>query len=174
MINADWRRIAGLHCDVDGVVGVVWLAHDPHTSTIHCYDAAVFRNEVFAVVAEGIAARGRHYPVAWRKQDKGYAHKLQKSGINMVYEPVEDSQSVADIGSLELWQMMRAHLFRVERRVGDWLKEYQNFYKKDSKIPLTGFPLMAATRHALQRIPFAKAERVFTQTKRNTLKMKVL
>lgn len=59
MIEPHWKRIAGMHVEDDGTVGAVWLAHDTTKSTVYCYDAAIFRAEVKAVIIEAIAARGR-------------------------------------------------------------------------------------------------------------------
>lgn len=58
MIDPSWRRIAGFHAQDDGHIGVVWLAIDLYSDVAHLYDAAVFKREVMAVVAEGISARG--------------------------------------------------------------------------------------------------------------------
>src|SRR3990167_5649122 len=67
LVQADWRRIAGLHVQDDGVIGVVWLARDLVADVTHLYDCALFRREVDAVIGEGISARGKWIPVAWHK-----------------------------------------------------------------------------------------------------------
>ena len=159
MIDPSWKRISALHVEDDGTIGAVWLAHDTGTQTLHCYDAAIFRQEVQAVVIEAIASRGRHYPMAWRKQDKAFADALQDAGVRMTYEPAEDNQSVAEVLSREIWQRLRTGQFRVERRVSEWIREHKNFDRKDSKVPMNGYPLMAATRHAIEKLSFAKPER---------------
>lgn len=160
MIDATWKRIGGMHVDEDGTVGVVWLAHDRPNDTVHVYDAAIFRLEVRAVIAEGVSARGRHFPVAWRRVDKAFADDLQEAGINIIPESCVDNQAMAEVLSREIWQKLRTGQFRVERRVGDWLKEYQRYDRSETKVPTTGFPLMSATRHAIEMLPYAKAERV--------------
>ncbi len=174
MIKPEWKRIAGLRVEDDGTVGVVWLAHDESSSVVHCYDAAIFRAEVKAVIIEAIAARGRHFPVAWRKQDQAFAEALEDEGINMVHEHCVDNQSVAEVISREIWQRLRTGQFRVERRVGEWLNEYKNFDRSDMKVPTSGFPLMSATRHAIEMLPYAKAERAFRRKTPNAPKLAIV
>lgn len=160
MIQASWKRIAGMHVDDDGSVGVVWLAHDEPNTTVHVYDAAIFRLEVRAVIAEGIGARGRHFPLAWRQKDKAFADDLQDAGINVIPEACVDNQAMAEVLSREIWQKLRTGQFRVERRVGDWLKEYRRYDRDETQVPTSGFPLMSATRHGIEMLPYAKPERV--------------
>ena len=174
MIHPTWKRISGLHVEDDGTVGAVWLAHDTTTSTVHCYDAAVFRTEVQAVIMEAIASRGRHFPMAWRKQDKPFADDLLKAGVNILPDHCDDNQAVAEVISREVWQRLRTGQFRVERRVGDWLSEYEAFDRDDSKIPLAGYPLMAATRHALEMLSYAKREREPGAKRRNFRKVAIV
>lgn len=158
MIQPYWRRIAGFHMEDSGQLGVVWLAHDLTASVIHCYDAALFNTEVMAVVTEGIAARGRRIPIAWRKKDKAMANKLLSAKLPVLPDPSEDSQAMAEVVSREIWQRLLTSQFKVEVSVGAWLKEYKKFYRDGEQIPQEGFPLMAATRHAIQMLPFARSE----------------
>jgi len=174
MIDSTWKRIAGVHTEEDGTVGVVWLAHDTMSSVVHCYDAALFKREVFAVIAEGIGARGRHYPLAWRKKDEAFCKKLQDAGINVLPEPCSDAQSVAEVISREIWQKLRTSQFRVERRVGEWLAEYRKFYRDGEAVPKEGFPLMAATRHAIEMLPYAKPERMPGSNRPNAPKLAIV
>lgn len=174
MIEPHWKRITGLHVEEDGTVGAVWLAHDTTSSTVHCYDAAVFRAEVKAVIIEAIAARGRHYPLAWRKQDEPFAEALRDGGVKVIPEHCADNQAVAEVISRDIWQKLRTGQFRVERRVGEWLKEYQDFDRQDSKVPTSGFPLMAATRHAIEMLPYAKPEKHPGRKRQNYRKVAIV
>ena len=174
MIDPTWKRIAGMHVEDDGTVGVVWLAHDWMSSVVHCYDAAIFRLEVKAVIAEGIGARGRHYPLAWRKKDEAFAKDLETSGITIIPEHCADNQAMAEVISREIWQKLRTSQFRVEKRVGDWLSEYRRFDRSDSKVPTSGYPLMAATRHAIEMLPYAKPERDPQRNKQNFPKLAIV
>lgn len=167
LIKEEWKRIAGIHLEEDGTLGCVWLAHDERASTVYLYDAALFRNEVPVVIADGIAARGRYYPVAWRKKDKPIADMLLDNGIEILPDPCVDDQAMAEVISKQVWQSMRASRFRVEQRVGEWFREYESFFKDRSKVPLEGFPLMAATRHAIEMLNWAEPERGFRGKQKN-------
>jgi hypothetical protein len=153
-----WKRIAGMHADEDGTVGVVWLAIDDRSSVIHCYDAATFKTEVLAVIADSVHARGRWIPVAWRKKDEPFANKLMDRKINVLPEPSSDSAAVVEVVSRDIWLRMRGSRFKVDETVYPWLEEFNVFYRDESKVPDKGFPLMAATRHAMEQLPYAKAQ----------------
>lgn len=158
MIEPTWRRVAGVHLEDDGVVGAVWIAWDTITSVVHLYDAALFKTEVPVVIEDGISARGRYYPVAWAEKDKAFADALLDAGINMLPDGCKDDQAMAELQSRAIWQMLRGSRFRVDKRVGQWLREYKDFFRDEAQIPLKGFPLMAATRHAVEMLDYAVAE----------------
>jgi len=158
MIDPTWKRIAGFHLEDDGTLGAVWLAHDDISSIVHLYDAALFTREVPAVICTGIAARGRHLPMAWRKKDEAMSEKLDEAGVYMLPDPSADDPAMAEVISRDIWQRLRTGQFRVEKRVGEWLEEYRKFYRDGQAIPKAGFPLMAATRHAIEMLPYATAE----------------
>lgn len=159
MIDPTWKRIAGLHVEDDGVIGAVWMALDWISNVVHVYDAAKLDNEVPAVIVEAIAARGRHYPLAWRKQDKEFADLLLEGGVNVLPDHCTDNQAMIEVVSREIQQKMRTGQFRVDKRVGSWILEYNNFTKDGSHVPKEGFPLMAATRHCIEMLSWAEPER---------------
>ena len=158
MIEPTWRRIGAIHLESDGTLGVVWLAHDHVANVVYCYDAAVFRPDVPAVINEAIAARGRHIPLAWRKKDQEIADRLMEAGMNVLPDPSTDESGIIEMLSREIWQKMRTSQFRVDERVGEWLKEYRMFFKDGFNVPDKGFPLMSATRHAVQMLEWAESE----------------
>lgn len=158
MIEPTWKRIAGVHLEDNGTVGAVWLAWDTVTSVVHVYDAALFATEVPVVIEDGIAARGRYYPVAWAEKDKAFADALLDAGINMLPDGCKDDQPMAELVSRRIWQMLRGSRFRVDKRVRQWLREYNQFDRDEAQIPMKGFPLMAATRHAVEMLDYAVAE----------------
>lgn len=149
MIQSYWRRISGVHLQEDGATACVWLAHDRHTDVVHLYDCAVFRREVLAVIAEGLSARGRWIPVAWRKEDKALADDLLERGVNIISEPCEDNDGFTEIITRDLWGRMRSGRLKVDKRLSEWMDEFKDFRRHEQKVPETGFPLMAATRHAI-------------------------
>lgn len=167
MIEPTWKRIGAFHAEDDGTIGVVWLAHDEISSVVHCYDAALFRCEVPVVIADGIAARGRHYPLAWAKKDKAFADQFMEAGINTLPEPCTDDPAMVEALSRQIWQMLRGSRFRVDKRVGEWIREREDFNRDGSTVPLKGFPLMAATRHAVEMINYARAESFGYAQKKN-------
>ena len=175
MVEPTWKRIAGVHVDDDGTVGAVWVAADPVTKITHVYDAAVFRNEVPVVIHDAIAARGRHYPVAWAKKQKSFADKLLDAGVRVLPEPCEDDPMTRELLAKQIWQLMRGKLFFVDRRVGEWMREYKEYFREGGKVPEIGFPLMAATRHAIEKIEYARAEReISTRPKQNYPKLAIV
>lgn len=152
-------------------MGAVWLAEEPLTSNITCYDAALFINqEVPAVISHGMAARGRDIPVAWHKKDKGMAKSLEEAGVDMIYEPSEDDKTMADVRSREIWQAIRSGRFFVEKRLGDVFAEFKAYMAGEQK----GYPLISAIRYALERLDYAQADSVRFRTKKNHPGIKVI
>lgn len=179
-IEDHWSRIAGFHVQDDGDIGVVWIAHDTTANVTHLYESAILRSEPLAVIAECIANRGRWIPVAWHTKAKEFVEKLQNSdgegyrGINFLPEPCSDSQAIAEVISREIWQRMSGSQFRVDKRVGEWLEEYRGFYRDGSEIPMDGYPLMAATRHAIEMLHYAKQNALKESSKLNYPKVAIL
>jgi len=157
-MNPEWKRIAGIHVQEEGQIGSVWMAHDKSTDTIHLYDACIFRQEVLAVIGEGLNARGRWIPIAWQEKAKDMADKLLERGCNMLPDPSKDTESVAEVTSREIWERMRTGRFKVDKRLAEWLDEYKTFYREESKVPQGSHPLMSATRHAISQIDYAKRQ----------------
>lgn len=153
------KRISGLHVDDDGTVGVVWLDLDPVSRNIGCYDCALFdRGEMFELMASAIGGRGRNIPLAWRKQDKAFADKLLETGIDVLPDPCEDTPAMVEVGAREIRGLMRAKRFFFKHDFPEMRREHDAFNRTDGKVPAQGFPLMAATRHALDKLEWARAE----------------
>ena len=133
MLEPLWKRIAGFHVEDAGTLGAVWLAQDDVTSVIYVYDAAVFAREVPAVISEGIAARGRYYPLAWRKEDKAMADMFLDAGINVLYDPSPDDPGTAAILSRQIWQGLRSKKFFVDKRVTNWRDENKRYFLDDQR-----------------------------------------
>jgi len=167
MLEPTWKRIGAFHAEDNGAIGAVWMAHDETTSVVHIYDVAVFAREVPVIIAEGIAARGRHYPVAWAKKDKAFAKQFLDAGINTLPEPCMDDPAMIEAVSRQVEQMLRTSRLRVDKRVVEWLREYKDFFRDGASVPQKGFPLMAATRHAIEMIPYARAESLGHMKRKN-------
>ena len=158
MIEESWKRIAGMHQLENGNIAMVWMALNKLNDTITLYDACIFKNEVLAVVAEGINARGRWVPVAWDKRGKDTADQLLERGCKMLKDPNDDTDSMAEAISRDIWERMRTSRFKVDKRLKNWLEEKDGFAREKQKIPRDSAPLMSATRHAISQIAFAKRQ----------------
>lgn len=152
MMDASWPRVAAIALEENGDVGVVWMAFDRNTDTVHIYDAAILRREALAIIAESLNARGRFIPVAHAKGAKALSDELLKRGVNMTYDEVADDEGMAEVVTRTLWEYMRTARLKVERRLVEWQDEFKACQRVDGKVPPKGFPLMAASRHALQML----------------------
>lgn len=161
MVSPTWKRIAGAHILDDGTAAVVWMARDPDNDVVHVYDACVFRREVLAIIAEGLNARGRGIPVAWI--DQGFADKLLERGCNMLPEPADDTDSMRELISRDIWERMRTGRFKVDRRLKEWTDEYKTYDRDGENVPRETHPMMAATRYAISKLEFARAEQSHAQ-----------
>jgi hypothetical protein len=155
--DSNSRRICGVHAQDDGIIGAVWLAYDKDTDAIELYDACAFRREPLAVMAEGLVARGRWIPIAWHKDAKEFADKLLDRGCNMLHEPSDASEAMAEVLSREILERRDTGRFFVVDRLKNWLDE-ANFARNEGKVPINGYPLMAATRHAYAQLEYAKRQ----------------
>ncbi len=165
MIKPNWKRIAGIHSLEDGTLGAVWLAHDRDTDVVHVYDCALFKNEVLAVISEGLNARGRSIPVAWGPSAKELAQALLERGCQTLPEPVSDTPEMAEVLSREVDARLRSGRLKADKRLSEWLDEYRSFYREDSQIPRNSHPLMSATRFAIASLQFGRAEQSFSTAK---------
>ena len=157
-IHPSWARIAGIHLQDDGSSGAVWLALDTSRDVAYLYDCCIFRREVLAVIAEGLNARGRMIPVAWERAAKAMADKLFERGCNMLPEPNEDTPGMAEQNSREIWARLRSGRLIASEYAVEWLDEFRDFRRDESKLPIHSYPLMAATRHAVAMINYARRE----------------
>lgn len=158
MIDPSWRRIAGIHLEEDGTSGAVWLAHDKDMDVIHVHDACLFQREVLAVIAEGLIARGRWIPIAWPKHAKDFADHLLNRGCNMLPEPSDDTEAMAEVYALDIQERMRTGRFKADKRLQNWFSEFGSFYRADGKVPRSSHPLMSATRHAVAMLQYARRQ----------------
>lgn len=169
MIAPEFKRICGIHMQEQGEIGAVWLAHDKTTDIVHLYDACKFRNEVWPVICEGFNARGRWIPVAWAQEE--VSSELSKRGVKTLYEPIKD---IPEMVSRDIQERMRTGRFKVDKRLGEWLEEFKTFFKEDSKVPVSGFPLMTATRVAMSDLKKAKRQAAPKKRQANYPKVAIL
>lgn len=158
-LESGWFRIAGMHADVSGEIGAVWLAHDRNSDRVYLYDSALFRREVFAVIADRFKGKGgatAWIPIAWEQSAEEVVNKLKERGCRPLPEGYKDSPAMAEATSREIWERMRAETFAPASHNTHWFEEIDRFKYHDKKVPLDGFPLMSATRHAIGQIKSAR------------------
>lgn len=148
------KKIAGMHVCEDGTIGLVWLSYDSEVDYITVYDTAIFKREVPIVIAESINARG-NIPIAW--VNKEMSDHLLNRGCRMLYEPVDDSDAMAEVQTREIWERMRTKRIAVKKRLKDWFDESKSFDRDKNKIPRDSHPLMAATRYAVASVKSARS-----------------
>ena len=174
MIDSQSKRICGIHVEEDGTLAAVWMAHDRLDDSVHLYDSCVFEREVMVVIAEGLIARGRWIPIAWHKKSKDYSAQLLKRGCRMLHEGSDDSDEMAEVISRDIWERMRTHRFKIDKRLMNWRDEFKSFDKQDSKIPQGNYPLMAATRHAMSQLKYARRQATNRRNQLNYPKMAII
>lgn len=153
MIGEDWPRVAAISVEDNGDIAAVWLAFERATDTVHLYDACRMNHEALAIIAEALNARGRFIPVAWTSSSAAIAKDLLDRGVNTMHDQADEGEAITEVVSRTIWERMRTGRFRVERRLTEWLDEMKRCqFDVTGKIPRKGFPLMAATRHALQML----------------------
>lgn len=158
MIEAHWRRLCGVHVQPDGQVAAVWIALDKDADCLHLYDCHIHDREVIAVQAESLKRRGKWIPVAWHDDAREIVDKLLDHGCNTISEGVKNSDAIAETVSLDIWERMRTGRFKVAKHLTAWLAEFETFQRKDMKVPRDTHPLMAATRHAVAQLEWARVQ----------------
>lgn len=158
MTDPTFRRIVGFHAEDDGVTAAVWLALDQVSQVVHMYDVARFNTEPMAMIASGIGSRGRNIPLAWRKKDEPFATALLEAGIDVLPEPCSDTDAMAEVLSRQMTEWFRTSRLIMDHPFPEMRTEYEGFNRTDGKVPTQGYPLMAACRHAMEKLDWAKAE----------------
>lgn len=157
MIKDHWYCIAGIHALRDGQLAAVWLGHDKPRDTVHVFDCVVMRRSVPVVIAERLNAGDRRWiPIAWHKEAEAMAEKLLLCGCNTEPDPVVDTDEAAEVASRSITERMISERFKVDRSLEKWTKEFESFRIQDNKIPSDTHPLMAATRHAVSMLEYAR------------------
>ena len=154
--DASWPHIVGLHAVDDGTMAAVWLTHDTGTDVVHLYDAVRFDREILLVIADALTKRGDWKPISWHKGAESISERLYERGVNLLPDAVPSDGAVAEVVSREIEERMRTGRFKVGKHLDAWVEEFASFTRQDRKVPLDGFPLMAATRHAMTALEQAE------------------
>ena len=160
MIHPSWKRICGVHAQENGQIAAVWLAKDHDSDVIHLYDCHTHDRDVIAVQAESLKRRGTWIPIAWPKEAGELVKLLKDHGCKMVpeFDPPSNREDIAETVSLEIYERMRTGRFKVGKHLERWHDEFKRFYRHESKVPKDSFPLMAATRHAMGQLQYARSQ----------------
>lgn len=135
------------------------MAVDHVTDRIHVYDCHIHKREVIAVQAESLKRRGGWIPIAWHDDAKEIVELLLEHGCNTLPDSVKNSDAIAETTSLDIWERMRTGRFKVAKHLTEWTDEFKTFQRKDLKVPKDTHPFMAATRHAVAQIDWARSKR---------------
>jgi len=167
-ISSEWPRIVGLQADNNGSIAAVWLAHDKQTDRIYLYDTVVFEREVFSAIAERILGKDgkwKDIPISWELSGEEVARKLRERKCKTLFEGYRETPALAEVTAREIWSRMENGLFLVGSHNQRWFDEKDRFWLSDKEVvPMEGFPLMSATRHAMAKIE--KARRIGVKPRR--------
>ena len=155
-INKAWRQIAGFSILESGVMGIVWISVDAEWDVVRIHHAIEMRRESLALPAAELN-RKRWIPVAWENEE--FAEKLQDDyGCNMLPDRSGDDQAQAEVLTNAMLERMKTGRWKFGPGADTWAKEYSAFNRDGGAIDRDSFPLMAATRHAIAQIKYARAE----------------
>ena len=155
------HHIVGLHVENYGDVALVWIGVDWEDSKresgrVTLCDSFVFPRETpLAVIADGIKKRGEWKPIAWRNDDEEFIELLKDHGCTRL-SGYDETQAVCEATVRQFLAQLEAGTFLVRPNNQAWENEYNNLALKDGVIPMTGYPLLGATRHALKQLRYAR------------------
>lgn len=130
------------------------MAHDKVTDRIFVYDTVLFERQVFAVIAERL---GKVIPISWENEGEEITKKLKERGCKVLLEGYRETPALAEVIAREIWGMIEGRKFLVGDHNKQWFDERERFWLSgDEQVPLEGFPLMSATRHAIINLKKAK------------------
>jgi hypothetical protein len=99
-------------------------------------------------------------PIVWEHYAEPFAKRLIELDCAMLREDLvyKETPEIARRLTMEIEERMRKRLFSVEPADNAaWLEEHARFgIGSDGQIPLTGYPLMSATRHAFAQLDRAR------------------
>jgi hypothetical protein len=70
---------------------------------------------------------------------------------------VKDSEAIAEVHTREILTRRDTGRFFVVNSLKSWLDE-ANFLRTEGKVPIDGYPLMSATRHAYAQLEYAQRQ----------------
>ena len=164
------RHIFGFHAENHGEsFAIVCLSVEgKHSKRVTVFDSFLWPqrevsfNDIAAELkrhnAKG-ANRLESIPIAWDRSAEPFAERLLELDCAMLRDELVQAETpaIARGITMELEERMRLRTFDVMPNNVAWLEEHKRFgLDHDGQIPLTGYPLMSATRHAFAHIDRAK------------------
>lgn len=163
-----WASIVGMDFGWGHPTAAVWMAHDRDTDTIHIYDCYRQKEEIPAIHAATIKAKGDWIPVAWPhdglQHDKGsgvqLAEQYKKLGLKMLHTKAEfeDGTNGVEAGVMLMLERMRTGRLKVAKHLHQWWEEFRMYHRKDGIIVKERDDLMAATRYGIMMIRQAQTK----------------
>lgn len=75
----------------------------------------------------------------------------------MLIDSAKETPLLAEGLARDIWQRMRIGQFKVDRSLESWKEEFARFRRLEGgEVPREGYPLMAATRHAIGMLEWAR------------------
>jgi len=163
-----WKQIIGMDFGGwDHHTAAVHLVMEPDTGRVHVTKAYRKNKELPLVHAAAIKPWGDWVPVAWPRDglqhDKGGSCEQLKAqfaehGLKMLSESAafpDDRGYGVEAGIIEMIELMRTDLFKVDANLGQWWDEYRMYHRKDGQIVKEREDLMCATRYGVMMRRFA-------------------
>jgi len=167
-IPRHWVRIAGIDFGWDHPTAVVWLAWDRDADTVHVTDCYRAREQIPAVHAAAIRARGASTPLAWphdalahdKTSGQTLAEQYRSHGLSLLPERAqfEDGGYGLEAGVMTMLERMQTGRLKVASNLADWWEEFRLYHRKDGRIVAERDDLIDATRYALMMLRYARLE----------------
>lgn len=167
-IPAYWPRVAGVDFGWDHPNATAWCAWDRDTDTFYVYAEHREREQVLALHADAIRARGAWIPCAWphdgmvhdKQSGTHLAVQYAQKGVRMLPElaTFPDGSTGLEAGIAEMLDRMKTGRWKVFATCTGWLEEFRMYHRKEGKIVKLRDDLLSASRYALMMRRYARTE----------------
>jgi hypothetical protein len=165
--SADLKYVFGFHAENHGeTFAVVCLSIDGKlTKRVMVYDSFVKRqrevsfNDLAAELRRHGGEKYNAVQIAWERAAEPFAERLRDLDCAMLRDEsvYTETPEIARRITMELEERMKLGTFEVLANNTAWIEEHKRFgLDSDGQIPLEGFPLMSATRHAYANLDRAR------------------
>ena len=157
-INPSWPRIGGFSVLPNGEMGVVWLSLEPEWDILRIHQAVKFDRPHIGIIASELR-RHPWTPVAWANEE--FAENLRREHkCRMLQHGIHETQEKAEELTNVIAERMETNRLRINSACTKWAEEFESFRRgvRTSQVPRDSHPLMAATRHAVAMLKYARPE----------------